>query len=213
MCALGETGAYLARQGCNVTAFDITPEMVSEGRKRFGSISKLQICEGDVTNFRFDISPVDFCFSQDFGHIHTIEDVKKALKCINSHLRQGGCVVIETGLRLPGIESSHQPPKTFFPQKQIYPGTKVWKTGETRYDANTGRTFISQTFYAEDESGTIESFNHEFYLQGYYREEWLAAFNECGFDIAGEYNNREFESWQSGGSGYRIFEAVKQTLM
>jgi len=212
MCALGEAGAYLAKRGCNVTAFDITPEMVAEGRKRFGDIPGFQIFEGDVTAFRFNIPPVDFCFIQDFGHLHTIEDIKKSLKCINSHLRQGGCVVIETSLRMPGAESSHQPPKAFFPQKQIYPNIKVWKTGETRYDAATGRSYISQTFYAEDESGKIDSFNHAFYLQEYYREEWLAAFNNSGFAVAGEYSSREFTSWQSGGSGYRVFEAVKTAV-
>ena len=59
--------------------------------------------------------------------------------------------------------------------------------------------------------GNVESFDHAFYLQGYYREEWLAAFRECGFDVAGEYGDRELASWQSGGGGFRVFEVVKST--
>lgn len=211
MCATGETGAYMAEYGMNVTAFDITPEMITEGKRRFGNVSGLQLHEGDVRNFRFDMAPADFCYSMDFGHILTIEDVKKALICINNHLRDGGCLVIETGLRMPDAKSSYSPPKTFYPLKQVYPEIKVWKTGDTRNDAETGRCYISQTFYAKDKNGNVESFDHAFYLQGYYREEWLAAFKYCGFDIIGEYNSREVESWQSGGNGFHIFEAVKST--
>jgi SAM-dependent methyltransferase len=199
MCATGETGAYMAKRGMNVTAFDITPEMISEGKKRFGDLLGLRLYEADIRGFRFDIPSVDFCYCTDFGHIHSIEEVKQALACINTHLRDGGCLVVETDLRLPDAKSSCTPTETFSPQKQVYPGIKVWKTGETRNDGETDRTYISQIFYAESESGSIESFNHAFYMQRYYREEWLAAFKECGFDIADEVDC----------GGYHTFKAVK----
>jgi RimJ/RimL family protein N-acetyltransferase len=200
MCAIGETGAYLAKCGFSVTAFDVTPEMVAEGKKRFSGIPGLRLYEGDVRDFRFDIPPVDFCFSMDFGHILTIEDVKKALTCIGSHLRDGGCLVVETDLRTPGGESDYIPAETFYPLKQIYPNRKVWKTGDTRTDAETGRCYISQTFFTEDENGHTESFDHSFYLQSYTREEWLGAFKECGFDIVSVHDK----------DGRRLFETVKK---
>jgi len=209
MCAWGETGAYMAEHGFNVTAFDITPEMICEGKKRYGDIPGLLLLEGDVINFDFDIQPVDFCFCIDFGHLQSIDDVKKALNCIHYHLRAGGCLVIETGYRLPNAQSDHTPIQTWHPQKQPYPDLKVWKTGETRNDADTGRCYISQTFFVEDECGNVESFDHAFYLQGYFRDEWLDAFKECGFDIVGEYGDRETKSWLSGSSGFCVIEAVK----
>lgn len=85
----------------------------------------------------------------------------------------------------------------------------MWKTGSGHTDAATGRIYISQTFYTEDEAGRVESFEHAFYMQCYPREEWLAAFAACGFDVVGEYNSRETEYWQSGGEDFRVFEAVK----
>jgi SAM-dependent methyltransferase len=130
----------MAERGMNVTAFDITPEMIAEGQKRFGGVSGLRLCEGDVRDFRFDIPPVDFCFSMDFGHILTIEDLKKALTCINSHLRDGGCLVIET--TLPPEGSCSWPLETYMPLKQGYTGIKVWKTGSGHIDADTGRQYI-----------------------------------------------------------------------
>ena len=210
MCATGEAGAYMAERGMTVTAFDITPEMIEEGKKRFGNVSGLMFLKGDVTDFDIDIPPVDFCYSMDFGHILTIDDVKKALVCINNHLRDGCCLVIETGLRMPETKSEYHPLKTHHPIKQVYPDIKAWKTGEGRYEAETGRHYISQTFYAEDKNGNIDSFDHSFYLQGYYRDEWLSAFMECGFDVIGEYSDRELASWLSGESGFRIFETIKQ---
>ena len=209
MCALGESGAYMAQHGMNMTAFDVTPEMIAEGKKRLGGIPGLRLYEGDVRDFRFDIQPADFCFSMDFWHILTIEDVKKALVCINYHLRDGGGLIIEA--TLPPTESSSYPLQTFMPVNQVYPDLTVWKTGEGHIDAETGRHYISQIFYAEDKSGHVESFDHSFYLQSYSHDEWHAAFKECGFDIVRESGSREVESWQSGGSGFHTFEAVKST--
>jgi predicted acetyltransferase/SAM-dependent methyltransferase len=207
MCALGETGAYMAKRGFTVTAFDVTPEMIAEGKKRFGRIRDLQLFEGDVIDFRFDITPSDFCFCTDFGHIHELEDIEKSLVCINNHLRDGGCLVIEAGL--PCKESVYTPPKTFHPLKQVYPNLKVWKTGDGRSEVETGRHYISQKFYAEDEKGNVESFDHSFYLQSYPRETWLVALKECGFEVKGEYKNREKEPWCEC-DGYWIIEAVKK---
>jgi SAM-dependent methyltransferase len=206
-CAIGETGAYMARRGFTVTAFDITPEMIVEGKKRFGNIPGLQFFEGDVRDFHFDIPPADFCFATDFGHIQTIEEVKKALLCINRHLREGGILVIETGL--PPRESYYAPPKTFYPKKQVYKDKKVWKTGDAFNDAKTGHCYISQTVYIEGKDGKVEQFDHSFYLQYYPRDTWLSALAECGFEIRHEYCNREKETWRED-NGLWIVEAAKK---
>jgi len=196
MCALAEAGAYLAERGLAVTAFDITPDMVDEGKKRFGETPGLLILEGNICDFHFDISPADFCYCTDFGHLHSTEDIQKALLCINKHLRPGGGLVIETSIRHPRKKSSHTTPQTFHPQKQIYPDLKVWKTSENRYDAEAGRQYISQTFYAEDTNGKIDTFDHEFYMQEYFRIDWLEALKKCGFEIKNEYSDRDKSLWR-----------------
>ncbi len=208
-CAWGETGAFMAERGMNVTAFDVTPEMIAEGKKRFGNLPSLQLFEGNVTDFCFNITPVDFCYAADFGHIHSIDDIKKALVKINNHLRYGGGFVIEAGL--PAKESRYIPTKTFYPVNNPYPDKKVWKTGDGRTEAETGRHYISQTVYVEGSDGSVEQFEHSFYLQSYSREEWLSALRECGFEVKAEYRNREKEPWQEG-DGFWICEAVKSDI-
>jgi len=210
MCALGEVGAYMANRGFNVTAFDITPEMIAEGRKRFGNTENLKLLQGNVTDSNFDIAPVDFCFCAEFGHLHNIDDIKLAFSCINRHMRAGGGFVIETGLRAPQGESKQFPPKTFYPNKQVYPGLKIWKVGEGYTDGESGRHYISQTVNIEDENGKIEeTFEHSFYLQSYFREEWLDALSECGFSVMNEYGSRDKKSWNDGDDLW-IVEAVKR---
>ena len=204
MCAWGEPGAYLARQGCCVTAFDITPEMIAEGKQRFGALPGLTLTEGDVTCFYFDIPPVDFCFTMDFEVLHTMEDIKKALKCIHRHLRAGGGLVISA--QLPPKKSERWPPQTYLPLKQMYPGMKVWKTGSGHNDATTGRRYISQTFYAEHEAGETEHFDHSFYLQCHSQNEWRAALKACGFEIVKQ-SSRELNA---GYGGDCVIEAIKR---
>lgn len=210
MCAWGEAGAYMARHGMEVTAFDITPEMIAEGQKRFGALPGLRLLEGDVRDFRFDIPPADFCYCVDFGHLLTIEDVQRALVCIHNHLRDGGGLVIETGL--PAARSESHPLRTFMPTRQPYPHLNVWKTSEGRTEAETGRHYIAQVFHAQHEDGRVERFEHAFYLQSYAREAWLAAFTACGFEIVCEYDRRDVAAWHSG-EGFWGFEVAKSAAV
>ena len=209
MCAWGHLGAYMAERGMKVTAFDITPEMIEEGKKRFGEIENLNLFVGDATDFRFDIEPVDVCAFAEMGWIHSIKDVKKALVCINNHLRDGGYLILEESI---GAYDSQTELETFRVKNNPYPDRTVYKTGTTRNEAETRRCYIFQTVYVEYNDGRKEQFDHNFYLQGYTRGEWLAALRECGFEVKGEYKNREKEPW-SEGDGHWIVEAVKITVI
>ncbi len=206
MCALGEAGAYMAQRGFEVTAFDLTSEMIEEGSKRFSHIGNLQLLEGDIRSFCFDIPPADFSYVKDFGHLHSLEDIAAALVSINCHMRIGGGLVIEAGM--PSKESGYFPQQTFHPLKQVYPNKKVWKIGDTRIEADTGRTYISQTVYIEDADGSQEKFVHSFYLQNYSRDDWVRVLIQCGFEIKHEYRNRDKEPWVQD-DGLWIVEAVK----
>jgi len=212
MCAVGNMGAYLAERGFNVTAFDITHEMIEEGKKRYGNIKNLKLLQGDIRDFDFDIAPADFCFCVDLGHIQTIEDIKKSFVCINRHIRVGGGFVIITGLRERDGKTEYYPPKRF-DFGEVSPGIKVWKINndKCRVDGENGRCYISQDVYIEDmKSGIVETFDHSFYLQGYYREEWADALHESGFEITHEYKNKENEMWYDG-DGLWIVETIKKS--
>jgi len=205
MCAWGHSGAYMAERGMVVTAFDIAPEMIEEGRKRFGKIKNLNLFVGDARDFSFDIEPAEICAFAEMGWLHSMDDVKKALTCFGRHLRDGGHLILEEFI---GAYDSRTGPETFRVKNNPYPDRTVYKTGVTRNEAKTRRCYISQTVYVEHDDGKKEQFDHEFYLQGYTREEWLAALKECGFKTTGEYKNREKEPWNDG-DGHWVAKAIK----
>ena len=205
MCAWGELGVYMAERGMNVTAFDITPEMVEEGKKRFGNIENLTLLVGDATDFSFEIEPVDICAFAEMGWVHSLDEIKKSLRCIYKHLRDGGYFILDEFI---GAYDSQTGLETFRVKNNPYPDRTVYKTGITRNEAKTRRCYISQTVHIEYNDGRKEQFDHNFYLQGYSREEWLAALAECGFEIKAEYKGFMKEPWGEG-DGNWVVEAVK----
>jgi SAM-dependent methyltransferase len=208
MCAHGQAGAFMAQKGFLVTAFDITPEMISEGKKRYGKIDGLKLVEADLLDLDLDEKDFDFAFIAGNGDLHLLQSVRaveRALRSVRSHLRPGGCLALE--LTLPAGESFSYPKRAFQPRVPGYSDKKVWKENEGRYDAGEKRHYISQTVYIEDENGT-ESFTQSVCLQYYEREVILALLKQCGFDTVNEYSDRQKEPWKPGGDFWAA-EAIK----
>ena len=208
MCAHGQIGAYMAQKGFHVTAFDITPEMIDEGKKRYGAVTGLELIVADLTELDLREKGFDFAFIAGYGDFHllqTLRMVEKALLSLYKHLRKGGCLALE--LDLPTGKSASWPKKTFHPRVPNYTDKKVWKENEGRYDANEKRNYINQTVYIEDENG-IESFVQSVCLQFYEREAILGLLAECGFTVKGEFSDRNKEPWKSGCASWLV-EAIK----
>lgn len=208
MCALGQVASYMAQKGFYVTAFDITKEMIDEGQRRYGSVDNLSLKLADICNFDFSEKDFDFAFlaSQDLHLLTDITTVTNALSSLGLHMRKGACLSLE--LILPGSASYETPTNTFHPRVANYKDKKVWKDSRSRYDAITKQHHIDQIVYIEDDKGTT-SFNYSIVLQYYEREEILKALIDSGFAIAGEYRNRNKESWSSEDFEW-IIEAIKQ---
>jgi cyclopropane fatty-acyl-phospholipid synthase-like methyltransferase len=206
MCALGLGGAYLARHGFDVTAFDLSAEMIDEGRRRIGTIDNLSMQVADIRSFSFDNAPFDFTYIQDLHLLPSINDVKEALHAIHPQLRTGGGMVLE--LTLPHGESETYEKRVFYPRVPNYTDKKVWKEHEGYYDAETKTNHISQMVIIETDSG-IEKIPYVISLQYYDRALMLSALEDCGFDVKNEYKNRDKEPWREGDHGW-IVEAVKR---
>ena len=208
MCAHGKAGAYMAERGFNVTAFDITPEMIAEGKKRYGEVDGLNLVTADLLKLDLGEKDIDFAFIAGNGDLHllgAIQDVEKAFNSLNNHLRRGGGLALE--LILPQCESRSYPKRVFHPRVPNYADKKVWKENDGRYSADEKRHYINQTVYIEADSG-VTSFTQSVCLQYYDREIILELLKKCGFTVRGEYCNRKKGSWKPG-EGYLFIEAVK----
>jgi len=209
MCAHGQTGAHMAKKGFHVTAFDITPEMIAEGKKRYGDISSLNLVVGDICDLRLPKKDFDFTFISGNGDLHllpSVKEVETAFLQMSKHIRPGGCFALE--LTLPSAESWSSPKRIFHPRVPNYTDKKVWKENESSYNADTKQHFINQTVYIQD-ANSIESFTQQVCLRYYKREEILELLRKCGFTITGEYCNRNKEPWKPGDTSW-ILETIKE---
>ena len=198
----------MAQKGFSVTAFDITKEMIDEGKKRFGSVENLSLKVADICNLHLGESDFDFCFiaTQDLHLLSDLKIVRKAFRSLALHLREGGGLLLE--LILPSSESFELPKQTFYPRVPNYTDKKVWKESKNRYDAFTKRYYIDQIVYIQDEKG-ITSFPYSVTLQYYEQGEIRSALKDAGFIITGEFQNRNKELWTTESSEW-IIEAIKK---
>ncbi|MBE5776468.1 MAG: class I SAM-dependent methyltransferase [Clostridiales bacterium] len=178
MCAIGQTAAYMARQGACVTALDLEKEMIAEGKKRFGHIPGLGFVCGDVCTCdlgeKFDFA---FLASTDLHLLPDLHAVKVALQNINRHLRPGGGLGLEVWFA-PDM-SFASPMRRFEPRAPRRDGLYIWKEGDGHYDAARKIHRIHQVVHV----GENVQFDHDVTLQLYDREELFALFRACGFEI------------------------------
>ena len=209
MCAHGQTGAYMAKKGFSVVAFDITPEMIAEGKKRFSSISGLELVIADILNLDLNINDIDFSFIAGNGDLHllqTVKDIELAFTSLHKHIRTGGCLALE--ITLPPNESYNYPKKIFHPRITNYSDKNIWKENEVKYDAKEKRQYIDQTVYIEDQNG-IEAFLQNVCLQYYDNGVIQDLLKKCGFIVKGEYSDRLKTHWKTG-DGSLFIEAIKK---
>lgn len=208
MCAIGEAGAYMVGKGFDVTALDITKEMIEEGRCRYKDLKNLKFVCSDVRNFELADKTYDFAFigSTDLHHMQTEEDMIKVLTSIHQHLRSSGGLGLE--LWYPSESSWTSPKRKFEPLNDIADSAvKVWKEGQTDYDAENQVVTISQEVYIQA-GNDVEHFTHAFKLQLFSRELLLKLLNECGYKVKQEYGGYNLESWEPGSSKW-IVEAER----
>ena len=73
MCALGSAGAYLAEHEFFVTGFDLTAEMIAEGKKRFGAMENLELLVADICEF--DFVEKSYIKSQPLPHYKEVQNL------------------------------------------------------------------------------------------------------------------------------------------
>ncbi len=211
MAATGEMAAILARRGFTITAVDLIPEMVAEGRRRYADLPGLRFTIGNVTALQLEPPAYDFAFASDFNHLLTPESFRAALHSVGRHLHPGGGLALE--LWQPTAESWATERRRFDTfvsptDTGLHPTfTRTWKEGRTIYDAPTRRVTIEQEVFIQ-RGAQVEQFSHNFSLQIYTREEITAFLQDTGFRITKEYGSYDRSPWTAE-SGKWIVEAEK----
>ncbi|MDD4291346.1 MAG: class I SAM-dependent methyltransferase [Clostridia bacterium] len=190
MCAVGESGAYLAHKGFRVTALDFETEMIAEGKRLYGAIPNLSYMQGDLRDLKLD-SKVDFTYIASMD-IHLLDsgDVTKALRCINRNTKVGGGLALEVWIA--PHESFSSPQRIFHPRVPPTSGVYVWKESKSEYDAITKVQSIHQIVHVEAPEKTV--FPHEVRLQLYDFNEMIDFARESGFALCRCYSSEKVET-------------------
>ena len=207
MCATGEIAYGMAKNGLHVTAVDMEPEMIAVAKNNDPRNTNPRFLVGDVTDLHLPDKDYAFAFlgTGDFHHLLSENEMLEALICIYKHLTDKACLTLE--LFYPRSESWQSPKRRFELPNHPETGAKMWKLGETSYNAGTMREHIKQEVFIE-EQGTVESFLHEFELQLVSRETLAELLGKAGFKIIAEYGGFKFEVWHPGADKW-IVESVK----
>ncbi|MBQ7740151.1 MAG: class I SAM-dependent methyltransferase [Eubacterium sp.] len=93
-CGTGNITKYLSEKGYEITALDLSEEMLSVAQNK--NINNAVFIKGDMTDFELPYK-VDNCVCSldSINHLSCIEDVKKCFKCVYNSLNEGGIFIFD----------------------------------------------------------------------------------------------------------------------
>ena len=184
----GIHAAFFAGIGAEVTALDISPEMVAFARERRPHPN---VTYG-VADMRFvDGGPWDMavCLGNSLSLVHSEKEVEETLDSVHRSLAPGGLFVIQA-INYSGLEA-HKPRHRVV--RKIVGGAEVVAVKSlVPYD---GRTLLTLTFFAMEKE-RYDSVAEAAVLLNLTRESLLAAAEKMGFqtvEIFGNYDGAPYQ--------------------
>ncbi|HVT14399.1 MAG TPA: class I SAM-dependent methyltransferase [Fimbriimonadaceae bacterium] len=101
-CGADRVCIPLAEAGYRVVAFDYSPKMADEAKRRGAHLEGLAVSQGDMREFEFS-GPFELALipGHSFQFMITAEDQRRALACIFRHLAPGGVLCIHVSATDP----------------------------------------------------------------------------------------------------------------
>jgi SAM-dependent methyltransferase len=147
-CGPGALTAWLADHGADVTALDVSPEMVRLARERVGRRAK--ILEADLAQ------PLTFAADRSMGLVvaslvlHYVQDWTPVLAEFHRVLADDGAVVFST--HHPAMDWQLHSPGDYFAVKQV---TETWEKGGQAYEVTFWRRPLTAITRAIADSGFL----------------------------------------------------------
>lgn len=210
-CGTGRVLLPVAEAGVEVVGLDRAPSMLAVARDKIANLpprigKRIQLVEGDMRDFdlgrKFTLAMIPY---RAFLHLVTVEDQRRALRCIREHLVDGGVLVLNNfDPRLETIVAHRASLGSALKLEGefVHPETGrrvlVWDTRE--YDV--GEQIIRQYFVFEelDEQGHVvaKRFN-PLVLRYLFRYEMQHLLELAGFRIEALYGDFDRGPFRPGG--------------
>jgi SAM-dependent methyltransferase len=204
MCGTAEVSLALARAGCRVVGFDLSPAMLAVAGSRQAAAADyparaLSLLQADIARIPTATSASDFALVGGNGSFNHLDGQAAAcaLRELRRVLRPGGALGME--LVNPHLLKEIYPQRTFGPFRPTPPGVRVEKVSRNRYDPHAGLFHIHQITRFEID-GQRGEFEEQFQLHVWPPKQVQAMLEDAGFASVrfyGDYRRADFDRWSS----------------
>ena len=174
-CGTGSVAELLAKEGYQVTGFDISEPMVEQARRKSKEADYVvaDAAELDLGK-KFDAA---YSFFDSLNYITDPERLRAAVKRVGEHLQPGGSFIFD-------VNTAYAFEQRMFDQEDRRQGSPLKYTWRGSYDRKTRLISISMQFWAGDEQFT------EHHVQRAYSDEELRDYlSDARMEVARVYDS------------------------
>jgi len=171
-CGTGAHAEFLAKQ-YKVEGMDLDGDMVTAARRKY---PKIRFFQGNMIDFnlnrRFDAIT---CLFSSIGYVRTKANLRKALKAMAHHLREGGVLLVEPWFHPEQWDTSH--PRT------LHADTQDLKITRMSLGGKKGKISTLDFHYLVGTVEGIEYFTEHHELGLFSHADYLSAFRAARLEV------------------------------
>lgn len=174
-CGTGTVAELLAKEGYEVTGFDISPPMVQEAVRKS---KKAQYVVADAAELdlgkKFDAA---YSFFDSLNYITAPERLRAAIMRVAEHLQPGGSFIFD-------VNTAYAFEQKMFDQEDVGKSTQLKYSWHGSYDHKTRLITIDMNFWVGG-----KAFNEQHVQRAYSDEELRDYLSEAGMDVERVYDS------------------------
>ncbi len=185
-CGTGVQSIFLHDNGYEVTASDLSGEMISMAREKLGDRTDLQFHQANMidVNFNKQFEAVISMFNA-IGHL-TREDFRKTVQNAWNNLKSGGLYIFDI-FNFDWMKENFIPHE-FMDVCMEHEGTKYVRFNDNNLDFNTHILHINQKTLIQTGIEKIREIKQIWDMQIYTRDELTELVEEVGFEVVSVVN-------------------------
>ena len=169
------TGRHLAelKRDFTVEGMDLSEDLLAIAKQR---LPEVPLHHGDMTDFSLG-KPFDVitCLFSAVGHVLTVENLNKTLRCMSEHAVQGGVVIVEPWFT-PEQYHAGSAHASFVNKPEI-------KIARMNLSEQRGNLSVFDMHHLVATASGVQHFVEHLELAMFTRDEYLNAFEQAGLDV------------------------------
>ena len=186
-CGTGSMATELALRGFDVTASDISPEMLTEAehKSRAAAASVRYVCS-DMRNFSL-YTPADacICLLDSMNYLTSVSDFRDALKSVYKNLKDGGLFIFD-------INSKYKFESVYSDNAYVIENEGVLCAWQNFYNPKSKICDFYLSIFTENKNGSYTRTDEHQRERMYTLRSVRGILSECGFKLCGIFAGFDF---------------------